>query len=269
VSVGPIRLGGSDRAAGLRLVNGFLGAPLRFTFENVYWSAARAQLGAELDPATTFARALAARPGSHLQLRLSIDEQRLRAYLTQLDARVSHAARNASIRLVGTRAVVAPAAIRTALDSGQSERLRLIVQAAPRTATTPVKAVIVRLGRQTLTAYLNGKPVLTTPITTGRAALPTPVGSYHVLFRASPFVFHSPWPPGNPYWYPDTPVTWAMDFFNGDFLHDDPGEPTSAFGAGSEYGPYASHGCVHVPHAVMAFLYRWLPVGAQVVVATD
>src|SRR6202021_4256313 len=93
---------------------------------------------------------------------------------------------------------------------------------------------------------------------------PTPVGSSHVIFRASPFVFHSPWPEGSPYWYPPTPVTWAMDFFGGDFLHDDPGEPTNAFGAGSEYGPYASHGCVHVPHAVMAFLYRWLPDGAQV-----
>jgi hypothetical protein len=90
-----------------------------------------------------------------------------------------------------------------------------------------------------------------------------------VIFRASPFVFHSPWPRSSPFWYPPTPVTWAMDFFNGDFLHDDPGEPSDAFGTGSEYGPYASHGCVHVPHDVMAFLYRWLPVGAQVVVAQN
>jgi lipoprotein-anchoring transpeptidase ErfK/SrfK len=106
-------------------------------------------------------------------------------------------------------------------------------------------------------------------VTTGRPALPTPVGSYHILFRASPFTFNSPWPPGSPYWYPPTPVTWAMDFYDGDFLHDDPPEPSNAFGAGSNDGPYASHGCVHVPHSAMAFLYNWLPVGSQVVIANS
>jgi lipoprotein-anchoring transpeptidase ErfK/SrfK len=93
------------------------------------------------------------------------------------------------------------------------------------------------------------------------------VGSYHIEAAYTPFTFVSPWPPGSPYWYPPTPVTWAMPFYDGDFLHNDPGEPASAFGKGSEYGAYASHGCVHVPHAAMAFLFHWLPIGATVVVA--
>ncbi len=38
---------------------------------------------------------------------------------------------------------------------------------------------------------------------------------------------------------------------------------------GSENGPSASHGCVHVPHDAMASLYAWLPVGARVIVARD
>jgi len=126
---------------------------------------------------------------------------------------------------------------------------------------------VIRLGAQTLTAYLNGKPVLRTPVTTGRPALPTPVGSYRIEAAYSPYTFVSPWPQGSPYWYPPTPVTWAMPFYNGDFIHDDPGEPASAFGRGSEYGPYASHGCVHVPHAAMAFLFHWLPIGATLIVA--
>ena len=137
----------------------------------------------------------------------------------------------------------------------------------PATAAGVDKAVVVRLGSQTLTAYRDGKPILRTPVTTGRPALPTPIGSYAIQFRASPYVFTSPWPPGNVYYYPPTPVTWAMSFYDGDFLHDDPGGAEHAFGAGSEYGPYASHGCVHVPHDVMAFLYNWLPVGASVIVA--
>ena len=126
---------------------------------------------------------------------------------------------------------------------------------------------MIRLGVQTLTAYLNGKPVLTTPITSGRPALPTPIGSFSIKFRASPYVFTSPWPAGSPYWYPATPVTWAMFFYDNDFLHDDPLQPAGSYGAGSENGPYASHGCVHVPRQTMAFLYNWLPVGAPVIVA--
>ena len=58
-----------------------------------------------------------------------------------------------------------------------------------------------------------------------------------------------------------------MYFFDNDFLHDDPGEPTDAYGAGSNYGAYASHGCVHVPYSVMSWLYNWLPVGAPVIVS--
>ncbi len=160
-------------------------------------------------------------------------------------------------------------AIRTALKTGLDERLRLIVNTATSGNTKPTKVVVVRLASQTLTAYLNGKKVVSAPVTTGRPALPTPVGSYHIIFRQSPFTFYSPWPPGSPYWYPPTPVNWAMDFFDGDFLHNDPGEPGNAFGTGSEYGPYASHGCVHVPDSVMSFLYNWLPVGSQVIVAEN
>ena len=134
---------------------------------------------------------------------------------------------------------------------------------------TPYGAVVVRLDRQTLTAYLDGKPVLSAPVTTGRPALPTPIGSFSIHSRSSPYIFTSPWPKSSPYWYPPTPATWAMYFYDNDFLHDDPGEPASAYGAGSQDGPYASHGCVHVPRDAMAFLFQWLPVGATVIVARD
>jgi lipoprotein-anchoring transpeptidase ErfK/SrfK len=137
----------------------------------------------------------------------------------------------------------------------------------PRPRSASQRAVVVRLASQTLTAYLNGRSVLRTPVTTGRPALPTPVGKYAVQYRASPYTFVSPWPPGSPYYYPPTAVTWAMYFYDNDFLHDDPAEPSSAYGAGSEYGPYASHGCVHVPHSVMAWLFNWLPIGATVIVS--
>ena len=281
VKVGSVAVGGMSRAAALSLIVRPLASSLRMSFEGAFWHVTRAHAGARIDSTRAVAAALAASPDQHLMpATISVDGARLRAYLMTLKHRWNRKNRLGSISLVGTRAVVMPvrkvlevdtqrmaALIGKELTTGGRQLLPLAVKTAPTTSTPPQKAVVVRLGSQTLTAYLNGKPVLTTPITTGRSALPTPIGSYHIIFRASPFVFHSPWPPGNPYWYPPTPVTWAMDFVGGDFLHDDPGEPTGAYGAGSEYGPYASHGCVHVPHDSMAFLYNWLPVGAPVIVA--
>ena len=48
-----------------------------------------------------------------------------------------------------------------------------------------------------------------------------------------------------------------MYFYDNDFLHDEASEPSAAFGKGSEYGPYTSHGCVYVSHDAMAFLNNW------------
>jgi lipoprotein-anchoring transpeptidase ErfK/SrfK len=281
VKVGSVVVGGMSRVAALSLIVRPLGSPLRMSFEGAVWHVTRAQAGARIDSTRAVAAALKASPDQLLTpATISVDRARLRAYLMSLKHRWNRKNRPGGVSLVGTRAVVMPvrkvievdtrrmaALIDKELTTGGQQLLPLAVKTAPTKSMLPQRAVVVRLGSQTLTAYLNGKPVLTTPITTGRSALPTPIGSYHIIFRASPFVFHSPWPPGNPYWYPPTPVTWAMDFVGGDFLHDDPGEPTGAYGAGSEYGPYASHGCVHVPHDSMAFLYTWLPVGAPVIVA--
>jgi lipoprotein-anchoring transpeptidase ErfK/SrfK len=280
-TVDGVDLGGLDAASATRALQRLLTAPARLQFGRKHWSVSHSKLGARLDIASAVATALQALPGQALQAVINVARARLVRYLT-LASRRYGLQRPAVVRLVGARAVVRAARpgvainIRRAvnlvvhyLKANQTTRLRLPGRrTAPSKSTgTRAKAVVVRLGAQTLTAYLNGKPVLRTPVTTGRPALPTPVGSYHIEAAYSPFTFVSPWPPGSPYWYPPTSVTWAMPFYDGDFLHNDPGEPANAFGKGSEYGPYASHGCVHVPHAAMDFLFHWLPIGATVVVA--
>ena len=126
--------------------------------------------------------------------------------------------------------------------------------------------IVVRLEEQSLTLYKDGAVVLKTPVTTGPPALPTPVGSYDIAWRPSPYTFISPWPEGNPYYYPPAHVRWAMYFFDNDFLHDS-SEPESAYGKGSNLGPYASHGCVHVPSSVMQVLYTTVPDHTPVIVA--
>jgi lipoprotein-anchoring transpeptidase ErfK/SrfK len=284
VTVGQTRVGRMSRTAALAALNHSVGKPLSLTYAGARWQVLPSRVGAHAAVADAVAAALTATPGQQLpQLKVSVDSTVLHSYVAALGLRWSHKPAQTSVRLVGKHAVVIPASsgvsiqttqltteIEHELATGERTLLSLGVQTtrAP-AAATPQKAVVVRLSTQTLTAYLNGKPVLQTPVTTGRPALPTPIGSYSVLNRNSPYVFHSPWAPGSPYWYPPTPVTWAMEFYDGDFLHDDPGEPASDFGSDSQNGYFASHGCVHIPHDAMAFLYNWLPVGAPVIVAED
>lgn len=281
VTVDGVALSGLDAASAARALQRLLTAPARLQLSRRQWAVSRSKIGARLDVAAAVAAALQSLPGQALQAAINVDRARLAHYLAFASRRYG-LQRPPLVRLVRGRAIVRPARAGVAikiqaalnltvhyLEANLSSRLRLPARkTAPSKSTGPsAKAVVVRLEAQTLTAYLNGKPILRTPVTTGRPALPTPIGSYHIEAAYSPFTFTSPWPPGSPYWYPPTPVTWAMPFYNGDFLHNDPGEPPSAFGKGSENGPYASHGCVHVPHTAMAFLFHWLPIGASVIVA--
>ena len=281
VSVGPVAVGGKSREQARALIGRALAAPLRMDYAGAYWHVDRATVGAQLDVGAALTRALTADPGETLPApRPTLDRGRLEAYVASLAAKWDRTAAAPAVRLVGTHAVVTPAQRGLVVDRAKTRAsiarqlltdapavVPLQVTEGPLSGASQQKAVVVRLGSQTLTAYLDGKPVLQTPVTTGRPALPTPIGSYSIQYRASPYTFISPWPPGNPFYYPPATVTWAMYFYDNDFLHDDPAEPSSAYGAGSEYGPYASHGCVHVPHDAMAFLWDWLPVGAPVIVS--
>jgi lipoprotein-anchoring transpeptidase ErfK/SrfK len=280
VTVGKVSIGRMQTTRALAVLTGATGKPLRLAYAGAYWQVAPGQAGLRTNIASLVAEADKAEPGTALPApTTSVDAPKLNVYIATLGKRWSKPAVAADVRLVGSRAVISRATPAMTVDATRMKtliskdllsggRARIALAVSPgKVGATPVKAVVVRLGNQTLTAYLNGKPILTTPVTTGRPALPTPVGSYFVHYRQSPYTFTSPWPMGSAYYYPPTTVNMAMYFYDNDFLHDDPAEPTSAFGAGSEYGYYASHGCVHVPYSAMTFIYSWLPVGATVIVS--
>ncbi|HKC18238.1 MAG TPA: L,D-transpeptidase [Candidatus Dormibacteraeota bacterium] len=139
-----------------------------------------------------------------------------------------------------------------------------LAPAAPAAASCE-KSIDVNLSRQELVARDCDGVFLSTPITSGRPGLRTPTGTFNVFLKQQDVTFISPWPEGDPNYYPPMPVAYAMEFLDGGyFLHTDPDEPVSAFGRGSEDGLYASHGCVHVPYAVMSGLYAWADDGTQV-----
>ncbi|HYM51848.1 MAG TPA: L,D-transpeptidase family protein [Candidatus Limnocylindrales bacterium] len=126
------------------------------------------------------------------------------------------------------------------------------------------KVIVVSLSRQALTAYQDGAAVLTTLVATGRPALPTPAGVYHVFSRQYHFYMVSPWPVGSPYWYPNSFVNFGLEFAGGGyFVHDAPWR--SWYGPGSNIYN-GTHGCVNVPYSPMLYLWNWAPIGTTVIV---
>ena len=132
------------------------------------------------------------------------------------------------------------------------------------------RRVLVSLSQQKLWAYDGDKLVLTSLVTTGNQALPTPVGTYHIMAKLHPFTFHSPWPKSSPYYYSPSKVAYAMLFRDGGyFIHDAPWR--SAFGPGtnSQVGTPGSnytgtHGCINVPANVAQELFGWTQLGTVV-----
>lgn len=128
------------------------------------------------------------------------------------------------------------------------------------------KVITISLSLQEMVFYEEGCVARATPVSTGRPELRTPTGTFHIFNKQTPFQFISPWPKSSPYYYEPSWVSWVMEFADGGFfIHDAPWEAADAFGPGSEDNPWAaSHGCVHVPTAVMQWAYSWAPAGTTV-----
>ncbi|HLJ65741.1 MAG TPA: L,D-transpeptidase family protein [Chloroflexota bacterium] len=132
------------------------------------------------------------------------------------------------------------------------------------------KRIKVSLSRQQLWAYDGSSLFLTSLVTTGNKALPTPVGVFPILAKFHPFTFRSPWPKSSPFWYPPSLTQWAMLFqANGYFIHDAPWRSNFGPGSNAQLGTPGSnytgtHGCVNVPANVAQELYSWASIGTIV-----
>ena len=131
------------------------------------------------------------------------------------------------------------------------------------------KRITISLKRERLRAWVGQRVVWVSPITSGNASLPTPVGRFTIFAKRSPYTFVSPWPKGSANWYPPSKVSFAMEFRGGGyFIHDAPWR--GVYGPGSNQGSQAgtnyggTHGCVNVPYNTARFLYYWAPMGTPV-----
>ncbi len=132
------------------------------------------------------------------------------------------------------------------------------------------KRILISLSKQQLWAFDGFHYVLSTLVTTGNPALPTPTGNFPILGKYSPFTFVSPWPPGSKYYYAPSYTNYALLFDNrGYYVHDapwrtsyGPGTNTTVGTPGQNYT--GTHGCVNVPYAAEQQLFAWATIGTIV-----
>jgi lipoprotein-anchoring transpeptidase ErfK/SrfK len=123
--------------------------------------------------------------------------------------------------------------------------------------------------------YNNGQLVNAFLVTTGTMDHPSLPGTWYVRVKESPTVFKSFLKPGEPGYYPPTPINYAMDYHAGGYnLHDSwwradygPGtqfpHPDSTGNASAAQG---SHGCVNMTTELAGWLYSYVSIGTPVII---
>ncbi len=111
--------------------------------------------------------------------------------------------------------------------------------------------------------YLNGKLEYQWPVSTGRASLPTPDGSYVSVEKANPVRMIGGGAPGSSGYY-DELVNYAVRFtFSGDYYHS---APWSVVDQGSTN---VSHGCVNLPPVAAQTYYNMSIPGDPITVTNS
>lgn len=128
------------------------------------------------------------------------------------------------------------------------------------------QVVIVSLVEEAMRVYQDGQLVTAFQVTTGRVELPSLPGLWTPLDRKSPTIFKSNEPKGSAFWYPDTPINYAILYHEGGYnIHDAPWRVS--FGAGTQFPHYdasgdqafsfnGSHGCINMAEGDAAWVYN-------------
>jgi hypothetical protein len=136
--------------------------------------------------------------------------------------------------------------------------------------------LVVSLIEQTLRYYNNGKLVRSFLIVSGQYLRPSPPGFWSIILRQHPTQFKSTEPPGSAFWYPPTPIQYAMEYHAGGyFFHDSwwradygPGTnfPHSDSSGTTTFNGNGSHGCINMNPNDVAWLYPQIGWGTPVIV---
>jgi lipoprotein-anchoring transpeptidase ErfK/SrfK len=111
--------------------------------------------------------------------------------------------------------------------------------------------------------YVNGVMKYHWPISTGRASLPTPNGTYLTVQKGNPVRMIGGGPKGSPGYYNEL-VNWAVRFtYSGDYYHS---APWSVVDQGFTN---VSHGCVNLPPADAEIYYQMAVPGDPITITNS
>ena len=137
------------------------------------------------------------------------------------------------------------------------------------------QVLVVSLVEQTLRYYNNGKLVRSFLIVSGQYMRPSVPGFWSIILREHPTEFKSTEPPGSAFWYPPTPIQYAMEYHSGGyFFHDSwwradygPGMnfPHSDSSGTTSFNDNGSHGCINMNPSDVAWLYSQIGWGTPVI----
>jgi L,D-transpeptidase catalytic domain len=135
--------------------------------------------------------------------------------------------------------------------------------------------LVVSLVEQTLRYYNNGKLVRSFLIVSGQYLRPSPPGFWSIILREHPTQFKSSEPPGSAFWYPPTPIQYAMEYHAGGyFFHDSwwradygPGMNFPHYDSGGDetFAGNGSHGCINMIPNDAQWLYSRIGWGTPVI----
>jgi len=136
--------------------------------------------------------------------------------------------------------------------------------------------LMVSMVEQAMRLYKDGKLVRAFYVTTGRYELPSLPGLWSVENRASPTTFKSSEPTSSPYWYPPTPIHYAILYhWDGYFVHDawwrvnfGPGTQFPHYDTGGDesFAGNGSHGCINMQENDAAWVYNNTDYNTQIMV---
>lgn len=278
VTIAGLDVGGLTADEAKALVEAAFAEPLVFSHGRRRWSATPGQLGAKAYVDGAIGKALAAVPGSPIDLVVAVRGKVVRAYVAGLDETYSRAAVDSRVRLVklapritkprdgfrlGRSAMTA--AIVRALRTGERGPLELegTVLRPRLTPSSFGPVVVIRRESKRLFLYNGERLKRQFRVATGQASYPTPLGRFHVEVK---------W--RNPWWYPP-PSPWAK---NDKPVPPGPGNPlgTRWMGLSAQYvgihgtpdsasiGYSASHGCIRMLIRDAEWLFEHVEIGTPV-----
>jgi lipoprotein-anchoring transpeptidase ErfK/SrfK len=278
VTIAGVEVGGLTPEAATAAVEAAFAEPLVVTHRKIRWLVGPDRLGARAYVDGAVARALAAPPGSSVELVVAVRGAAVRDWLADIGWRVDRKVKNSTLRLVklrprisdaraGTKLLRGPsrAAIIRELKQGERGPVALLTETIKPTVTRssfgPV--VVIRRESKRLHLYRGEKAWRTFGVATGQAAYPTPIGRFQIVTKQR-----------NPWWYPP-----ASDWAEGlEPVPPGPGNPLGTRWMGlsaplvgihgtpdaASIGYSASHGCIRMLVSQAEWLFDRVRIGTTV-----